>query len=388
MNSTQICSRCILDTTVPGINFDENGVCNYCKLHDKFEQLYPLDEKGQLILNEKIARIKKKGKGKKYDCIVGLSGGRDSCYMIDWAVKSGLKPLAVFYDSGWYSDQSKENITKVAGKLGVDVETVTCDMEEYHDIQRSFLLGSTNDIDAPDDQAIIAVLIRAAVKHNIHYILSGHSFRTEGNTPIGWSYMDGRYVKDVHKKFGKIKLKTYPILSMLELINAVVFHRIKYIYPLEYVVYKKDDVTKYLEDKFEWVYAGGHHYDCQYIHLIGRVLRKKFNIDKRKVEFSALIRDKQLTRINALNLINNNKNPESDELVNYSMKRLGITGEEFKAIMKEKPKSFFDYKTYFAEIRLFRFPIRIACKMGILPMTLYEKYVKLGDDLKKYYANR
>lgn len=383
-----ICSRCILDTTVPGIAFDNRGVCNYCKLHDRFEERYPLNDEGKRKLNQLIEEIKKSGKKKKYDCLVGLSGGRDSSYLIYWAIKSGLKPLAVFYDSGWYSNQSKENMQRIVSKLDVDLITIDCALNEYSDLQRSFLKASTNDIDAPDDQAIITVLYRSAAKYGIRHILSGHSFRTEGNTPIGWSYMDGKYVRDVHKKFGKVKLRIYPTIGFFELLKLVLFNRIKFVYPLEFVEYDRDKVSELLAKEFGWVYAGGHHFDCQYIHLITRVLREKFNIDKRKVEYSALIRSGQILREKSLELIKNDPAPESDELVKYSLKRIGVTEEEYKQIMDDEPKSFLDYKTYFDMIRIFRFPIQIACKMGILPMSLYEKYIKLAKDLKHFNKNK
>lgn len=383
MNNYKRCTRCILDTTVPGISFDENGVCNYCHLHDRFEEKYPLNEKGKKKLEELINEIKISRKGNKYDCIVGLSGGRDSSFLVTWAVNSSLKPLAVFYDSGWYSSQSKENMKRVAIKLNIDLVTICCNIEEYRDIQKSFLKASTNDIDAPDDLAIITVLYRAAANYGIKYILSGHSFRTEGNTPISWSYMDGRYVRDIHKKFGKVKLKTYPIVGFFELVKFIFFNRIKYVYPLELVEYDRDKVTKYLKSEFGWVYAGGHHFDCQYIHLITKILREKFNIDKRKVEYSAMIRSGQLSREEALKTISKNLEPEDSKLVEYSLKRLGISQEKFEKIMKLPPKTFLDYKTYFGLISKFGLFIKILCKFRFMPMSFYEKYVKLAKSIKK-----
>ena len=374
-----------MDTTVPGIIFDENGECSYCKLHDRFEDRYPLNKVGKKKLNNLIEEIQKNGRNKKYNCIVGLSGGRDSSYLIYWASKVGLKPLAVFYDSGWYSEQSKKNMQNVVAKLNVDLITIDCNLNEYSDLQKSFLKASTSDIDAPDDLAIITILYRTAAKYGIKYILSGHSFRTEGNTPISWSYMDGRYVKNVHKKFGKVKLKTYPVIGFFELVKFIFFNRIKYVYPLEFVEYNRDKVSGFLCEEFGWIYAGGHHFDCQYIHLITKTLREKFNIDKRKVEYSAMIRSNQMTRDKALELIKQNPIPESEKLVTYSMKRIGISKEDYEQILKEKPKTFLDYKTYFNIICLFKFPIKMACKLGVLPMSLYEKYIKIGDDLLKFY---
>lgn len=388
MEKFKRCTRCIMDTTVPGITFDENGECSYCKLHDRFEERYPLNLEGKRKRNQLIDEIKKSGKNKKYDCVVGFSGGRDSSYCLYMTKKLGLKPLAVHFDSGWNTDIALNNIKRIVNQFDVELKTITCDRDELKDLQIAFLKASVPDIEAPIDMAIITALYRVAAEEGIHYIINGHSFRTEGNTPIGWSYMDGRYIRSVHKEFGKMKLKNFKFLNIIDLLYCIFIRKIKVVYFPEYFEYNRDNVSKMLKKELNWEYAGGHHFENKYMHFVTYFLREKFGIDKRKVEYSALVRSGQMPRKKALERINDNPAPESEELAKYSMKRIGVSNEEYQQIMKDEPKLFLDYKTYFDIINIFRFPIQISCKMGILPMSLYEKYIKLAKDLMYFYKNK
>lgn len=225
----KICSRCILDTTVPEIKFDENGVCNYCKLHDRLEEKYTLNEEGQRKLNGLVEEIKSDGKGKKYDCIVGVSGGTDSTYTLYVVKKMVLRPLAVHLDNGWNSEIAVRNIKNAVAKLGVDLHTIVLDWEEFKDIQLSFLKASVPDAEIPTDIAILGALFKAAADEKIRYVINGHSFRTEGNSPIGWSYMDGRYVKSVQKIFGSKKLKTFTNVTIFDLLYYLILKRVRFV---------------------------------------------------------------------------------------------------------------------------------------------------------------
>ena len=200
-----ICKRCILDTTVNDIWFDSSGECKYCKIHDELEKLHPLGPGLKKELNDMVVKIKKAGRNKKYNVLVGVSGGRDSTYTLLIAKKLGLKPLAVHFDNGWNSEISVRNIKNACEKLGVELFTIVADWEEFKDLQVSFLKSSTPDADIPTDYAIYSVLYHVANKEGIKYIFNGHCFRTEGTSPISWTYMDPLYVKNVHKRFGKIK---------------------------------------------------------------------------------------------------------------------------------------------------------------------------------------
>ncbi|MFH0861088.1 MAG: N-acetyl sugar amidotransferase [Candidatus Altiarchaeota archaeon] len=371
----EICSRCVLDTTVPEIQFDENGVCQYCKIHDEMEKIYPLGAEGKIKLDRIVEKIKRKGRGGEHDCIVGVSGGRDSTYTLYLAKKLGLRPLAVHFDNGWNSEIAVRNIQRATTKLGVDLHTVVADWEEFKDLQISFLKASVPDAEVPTDWAIYSVLFKVASEENIKYVLQGHSFRTEGTSPIGWTYMDGKYINSVQKRFGTKKITSFPIMTMPHLVYYMFVMKIKEVRPLEYVKYNQKEINKILEKELGWEYYGGHHHESTYTHFFqSYILPKKFNIDKRKTEYSALVRSGQMGREDAISEIRDHLYPENPELIDYCTKKLGLSLEEFEAIMAKPPKSFGDYPTYHPLIQSTRILIRIACDFHLLPRILYLKY--------------
>lgn len=378
-NNQKICSRCILDTTVPSIRFDEKGVCNYCKIHDEMEKKYPLNEQGQQRLNQLVNEIKSKGKNNEYGCVVGISGGTDSTYCLYLAKKLGLRPLAVHLDNGWNSDIAVNNMEKAVTKLDIDLKTVTCDWKEFKNLQISFLKASVPDAEIPTDIAIHSVLYQVAAEEGIHYIINGHSFRAEGTTPLGWTYMDGRYIKSVNKKFWETKMKSFPNLTISNLLYYVFVKRIKTVRLLYYLDYRKEDTKKILEKELGWEYYGGHHFESIYTRFVASyLLPEKFNIDKRKIEYSALVRSNQMTRDEALEKI---KEPPISEAQlredrDYVIKKLGLTEAEFEEILSAKPKTFLDYPTYYSIIKKLRVPIKLACKFNLLPEIFYEKYFR------------
>jgi len=226
--NTRICSRCLLDTTVADIWFDDQGICKYCGIHDEMEKQYPSGEEGEKRLKEIIEKIKADGEGKEYDCVLGVSGGRDSTYTLYRAVKLGLRPLAVHFDNGWNSDIGLTNIKNAITKLNVDFHTVVADWEEFKDLQIAFLKASVPDAEVPTDFAIYSVLWKTAAEEGVKYVIEGHSFRTEGTSPISWTYMDGRYIRSIHKKFGKKKVTSFPIMGLSEFLYYTFIKNIKW----------------------------------------------------------------------------------------------------------------------------------------------------------------
>ncbi len=373
---SKICTRCILDTTVTDIWFDEKGECKYCKINDEMEKDHPLGPESDRKLKEIIEKIKKDGKGLQYDCIAGTSGGRDSTYTLLKAVELGLRPLAVHFDNGWNTEISVKNIKKTCEKLNIPLYTVVADWEEFKDLQVSFLKASTPDSDIPTDYAIYSVLFKVAAKEGVKYILNGHSFRTEGTSPISWTYMDGRYLKAVHRRFGKVrKIKSFPVLTLPRLLYYAFVKRIKDVRVLEYMDYNKKQVDKVLTEKLDWEYYGGHHHENVYTKFFqSYYLPKKFNIDKRKTELSALIRSGQITREEALREINSSHYQYDPTVVEYAINKLGLTKEEFDKIMNNPNKTHDDYPNYLPLIKAMKFPIKIATKLKLLPHILYLKY--------------
>lgn len=372
----KICTRCILDSTVTDIWFDDKGECKYCKINDEMEKDHPLGPESDIKLKAIIEKIKNDGKGKPYDCIAGTSGGRDSTYTLLKAVELGLRPLAVHFDNGWNTEISVKNIKKTCEKLNVPLYTVVADWEEFKDLQVAFLKAATPDSDIPTDYAIYSVLFSVAAKEGVKYILNGHSFRTEGTSPISWTYMDGRYLKAVHKRFGKIKkIKSFPVLTLPKLLYYAFAKRIKDIRVLEYMDYNKKAVDKVLTEKLDWEYYGGHHHENVYTKFFqSYYLPKKFNIDKRKTELSALIRSGQIKREDALNEINSSAYQYDPTVVEYTINKLGLSKEEFDKIMNSPNKTHDDYPNYLPLIKLMKFPIKIATKLKLLPHILYLKY--------------
>ncbi|MEY4109991.1 MAG: putative biosynthesis protein WbpG [Bacteroidota bacterium] len=374
----QRCTTCVLDTTVNDIWFDENGECKYCKIHRQQELQHPLGLEMEKYLAHKIEEIKQYGKGKPYDCVVGVSGGRDSTYTLLTAVKLGLRPLAVHFDNGWNTEISVNNIKKACSKLNVELHTIVADWEEFREIQKAFLKSSTPDADIPTDYAIYSVLYHTANKENIKYILNGHSFRTEGTSPISWTYMDPIYVNDVMRKYSKVKkITSFPHMSLMKLQYYLWIKKIREFRILEYIEYNKKEVDRILESELDWQYYGGHHHENHYTKFFqSYYLPVKFNIDKRKTEYSALIRSGQMKRDQVLNILGAGNYEYDSQTIKYALNKLGFSEKEWETIMKSPVKSHKDYKTLLPLIRMMKFPIRIAAKFKVVPEILYLKYAR------------
>jgi N-acetyl sugar amidotransferase len=374
----RVCSRCICDTSIPGIIFDSEGVCNFCHEQDERDSNYPLNEEGQLRLEKIIQNIKKKGMGKKYDCIIGVSGGTDSTYCLYLAKKWGLRPLAVHFDNGWNSEISVRNIKNATTKFDFDLYTWVADWEEFKDLQIAFLRASVPEADIPTDIAYLSVLYRTALTEDVKIIINGSNFRTEGKQPPAWGFCDGKYVQTIYKQFGKKKhLQKIPNLTLIDLFNYHLIRHIQFIKPLYYLDYNKHEAMKILESEIGWQYYGGHHFENVYTRFIhGYYLPKKFGIEKRIIEFSALIRSGQLERDVALERIK--EVIYSDDLVEHDIQfiinKLNITHEEFEKIMNAPNRFFYDYKTNYPLIMKMKFLINVAYKLKLYPDKVYGKY--------------
>lgn len=373
----QVCTKCIMDDTVEGIIFDKDGVCTFCKIHDELESKYPQGKRSKLMLDKIIQKIKKDGKGKRYDCVVGVSGGRDSTYTLYSAVRLGLRPLAIHFDNGWNTDLAVRNIKNVCKKLNVDLYTHVAEWEEFKDMQRAFLKASVPDAEVPTDWVIFSVLFREAARERVKYIIHGHSFRTEGTTPLTWTYMDGRYVNYIQKIFGTKKIKSFPVMSMTDYLYYTFVRRIKQIRLLYYLPYNEQEILDMLSKEVDWQSYGGKHHESKYTGFFQSfILTRKFNIDKRKLHYSALIRNGQMNREEALQKVQSDPYEGGKETFDYCLKKLGYTHNEFESIMSEAPKLFLDYKSYYRLVKKMKKPIRWGTKTGIVPDTVYRKFFK------------
>ena len=348
----QQCNRCLMDTSDPDIWFNNDGVCKHCLRYDKDLEIRTFSgELGENELKKIISKIK--SSNRRYNCLIGVSGGVDSTY-VAYLVKKiyQLKPLAVHIDNGWNSNIANNNIEKTLGALDIPLETYVLNWREFKNLQVAFLKSSTPDGEIPTDHAINAKLFEIAARENIKFIINGMNFRTESMHIDKWAYGHGdwKYIKSVNRLFNKKPLKHYPHFSMFALFKYIVLRRIKVISILNYFEYKKDDAIKILKNELEWEEYGGKHYESVYTKFFqGYWLVEKFNIDKRKAHLSDLIRSKQITKEKAMDLITIpplNKD-QIDEDILYVRKKLDLTEEEFCEILSEPNKTFLDYPNNF-----------------------------------------
>ena len=366
----QICTRCIMDTTDQEIQFDENGVCNHCKQYDERanKELY-LDEAGQQKLNRIVNEIKEKGKNKEYDCLTGVSGGVDSTMALYTIKKLGLRPLAIHLDNGWNTELSVRNIEQVVKKLNIDLYTYVLDWEEFKDLHLAFLKSSIANAEIPTDHAIIAILYHMAFKKGIKYIISGGNIVTEAIMPNSWMYdaKDWRLIKNIHKKIGNVKLKSFSPLTLFEWIYYTFVKRIKYIPVLNYIPYVKKDAVQLLKKELGWKPYRHKHYESIYTRFFqGYILPRKFNIDKRKAHLSTLICSGQMTREEALEEMKHDFYPphEIQDDKEYVMKKFGLTEEEFEKIMSQPIKTYRDYPNNYILFKKLDFFVKFAKKIA------------------------
>lgn len=368
------CTRCLYDETTPRISFDAQGVCNYCHTHDALNVEYPTGEAGQERLRAIADEIKRAGRGKKYDVIVGVSGGCDSTYMLYLTKELGLRPLAAHFDNTWDSTIAVENIHDALKKLDVDLYTYVVDNKEYDDIYRSFLKAGVPDIEAPTDIGLAVTLNRAAEEYGIKYIFEGHSFRTEGIAPLGWMYMDGKYIASIQKQFGTLPLKTYPNMLLPDFIKWTALLGLKKIRPLYYMDYIKKDAMQLLTEKLGWEWYGGHHLENRFTAFWHTYfMPQRYGLDTRVLGYAALVRSGQLSREQGLELL---AQPQTfdPELVAMVKKRLGFTDAEFEALMQLPKKTYRDYPTYkktFERMKPFWW---LMYKLNRVPKSFYLKF--------------
>lgn len=371
MPERQTCTRCVIHSDVPGTGFDADGVCNYCHLHDRLEAQWPTGDEGRRLLDAQVERIQREGRGKSYDCIVGVSGGTDSTYLLLLAKQLGLRPLAVHFDNGWNSETAVSNIKQSLTALEVDLQTVVMDWDEFKDILIAFLRASLPWADAPTDLAIDATLYRVAAAEGVRTILNGSSFRTEGKMPAEWTYHDGRIARVVQRRFGTMPLGHYPNLTLTDFARFTFLKRIRGLRPLNFIDYRKDDARGVLERDVGWRYYGGHHHESIYTRFVYcTLLPEKFGIDKRIITHSALVRTGEMTRDEALESLSRPAmSPEKRrEDVEYVLGKLGLSQSEFDAIMAAPPREFRDYPSYYPLFERLATVLRVVLR-PILPWT-------------------
>lgn len=350
MKRDQVCTRCVMDTSVPDIEFDPQGVCNYCRAAEGrlSRELY-LDPVHAGKLEGLIADIKRDGAGKPYDCIIGVSGGVDSSY-VAYLVKRkyGLRPLAVHFDNGWNSELAVQNIERLLKELDIDLYTDVVDWDEFKDLQLSFLKASVANCEIPTDHAIVALMYGMAAKQGIRYIISGGNLATESIMPDVWMHdaKDLRFLKAIHRRFGTRHIKSFPVQGYLRLAWNVLVRRIRYVSILNYVDYDKEQAMRILEQELGWRKYEAKHFESIYTRFFqGYLLPRKFKMDKRRPHLSSLIVSGQMGRAEALKKLEQEPyNPSiAAEDTEYICQKFGLSPAEFDAIMRAPVRRSSDY---------------------------------------------
>ena len=347
-----VCNRCIMDSiNDPDILINDDGVCNHCTTFDfEFNKL-PKGINREKELESIIKKIKLKGIGTKYDCLLGVSGGIDSSYLAYLCSIYGLRPLIIHFDNGWNSELSILNIQNLIDKLGFDFETLVINWDEFKDLQLSYFKAGVVDLEFPTDHAILASMFKIAKKHNIKFVLSGHNVVTEGTyLPKSWvhSKLDYLNLKDIHKQYGSIKLKTYPYLSFIKRLYNFYNSQFEYIQLLNLVDYNKFEVKKKLVSELSWKDYGGKHFESIFTRFYqGYILPNKFNIDKRVFHYSCLVQSEQITREQAIKLL---QEPiydinllESDK--KYVLKKLNFNEATFEDYLRAPIRKHNEFKS-------------------------------------------
>ncbi|MCA5004092.1 N-acetyl sugar amidotransferase [Sphingobacterium bovistauri] len=372
MRPYQICTKTIMDTTDPNIVFNEQGESDYYTNYiENIKPNWHTDNRGYEELMLIADKIKKTSKNKDFDCIIGLSGGLDSSYAAYVAKEiMGIRPLIFHVDAGWNTDRAVGNIEKLINGLNLDLYTEVINWEEMKDLQVSFLKSQIADQDLPQDYAFFSGLYKFAKKHKINYVLTGGNFSTECcREPEEWGGFPGidvRLVKDIHGKFGKRPLKTFPLVDIL---SYKIYY--KYVYgmevfkPLNLISYIKEDAEKLLQERFGWEPFQHKHHESRFTRFYEDYwLPRKFGFEKRRAHFSSLILTGQMTREDALDRIST---PElSEEFLQkefeYVANKLDLTKEQLQEIFEGPNKTFMDYKN---KMGIIKFGAQVMQKLGM-----------------------
>jgi tRNA(Ile)-lysidine synthase TilS/MesJ len=350
------CKRCLFDDSFAHIHDDQE--CEYCKLHDQLEANANPD-----LWPEIVDKIKKAGKGKQYDCIVGISGGADSSILL-WltVMRWGLRPLVVHFDNRWNAPEAENNMKVLVDYLNVNMVTYKLDKAEFDNLNKAFLAAGVPDCDIPNDIAMTEISYRLAEQHGIKYIMAGHDFRTEGSTPKGWTYMDAKYINDVYYNFTGKNLKNYPLFTIWNQIRYGL-KGIVHVRPFHYLNVDREELMKRLV-AIGWQGYGAKHCENVYTEFIGaHVLPKKFGIDKRIVYLSAEVRSGLKTKAEAKELY--------EQEVTFDLEKIPF---EYRTLLNSPIRDRKVFKRY--NFKLFRPFFWLLSKIGAVPHTFYVKYCK------------
>lgn len=369
--ASQVCTNCVMDTTDSAITFDENGVCDHCRdFEQNVKPNWHTDERGRAQLVAIIEKVRAAGKGRDFDCILGLSGGLDSSYMLHLLVKEfGLRPLVFHVDGGWNSDLAVNNIQMLVEKLGLDLFTEVIDWEDMRDFQLAFFKSGISQIDIPQDHAFVATLYKFANKYGVKHIMNGGNISTECvRNPLEWLYYgtDMWLINDIRKQFCTRPLINYPFSSVLfHKLYLRYLKRVQVVRPLNYMPYSKELAINTLRGEYGWRAYPQKHFESRFTKFFEAFwMPTRFGYDTRKVQFSSLILTGQMTREEALEKLKVPAyDPETiDDEFAYIAKKLGIGVEELRHYQTMPLKTYRDYRNQEA---LFNIGAKVLRAVGI-----------------------
>jgi N-acetyl sugar amidotransferase len=361
MNEITFCKSCVLDSqNIDDFKLNENGICNYCiDLKEKLKK-FEDKESNERYLDSLICEIKKSGKRKSFDCILGVSGGVDSTFLAYWAYQNGLKPLVVHFDNGWNSEIAVKNIYNLCNKLNFELHTYVINWEEFKSLQLAYLRSGVIDIEVITDHAIFTTLLDLAYKYKLNYSLNGFNLTTEGIMPRNWIFdkYDFMNIKDINDKFGNRKIKHYPHLTIYKKLFYKVVKKIESVQVLNFLQYNKLEAKRIIKENLNWVDYGGKHYESIFTKFYqSYILPEKFKVDKRYAHLSNLICSGSITKEEAKAELKKTlyEKDDLDREIDYFLKKFNITKEEFDSIISQPPKSHLDYPNGVWINNLFKF---------------------------------
>ena len=375
----RVCKRCVMDGTDPGVTFDENGICSFCKRYDEVKAVsgyHPGESEKELART--VAIMKEKSAKLPYDCILGISGGVDSAYMLYTAQKLGLRILAVHVDTGWNSEMAVRNIERMCQKLNVQLHTYVMDWPTMKELQRAYMLSGVANLDVPQDHLFVSAMYEMTRKYKVKYILNGSNVATEGSsTPFTaqHTFRDTWHLNSIYRKCGRGKsLKKYPRLSLYHAWFGL--PGVTKVNLLNYIPYSKKDAIELLSREFGWEYYGGKHFESRFTKYFQSVyLPRKFGYDKRRSHLSCLVLNGEMTRDEALAELAQPPYPveQQKEDEEYILKKLDIDPDTWHKILEAPPTP---DDTYFSQTKLFALAQRVIGKRGLDEMKQRMQTVK------------
>lgn len=366
------CKRCLYDDKVLGVTLNEEGVCNFCQMHDDLEKKYPVSWGN---LHAAFDRIKERGKHHLYDCLVGISGGVDSTFMLHLCHIYGVRALAFHFDNGFNTQQAESNMSAILEHTKFKCSRFVINPTAWRDVNVAVLMAGVGDADIPNDIAMAKLMLDAAHQYDCPTILNGHSFRNEGSVPIGWTYMDGAYLKDMYRKYhGKEIPENFPILSVWDQVKASI-HGIKHERILYHLGLTKPEQVDMLKKVIDFQEYTGHHAENDYTSFAGWMTYQRYGIDKRIVVLSAQIRSGRITKREA-GIALSDPQGYPFKVLKRTEAQLDLSAMVQYHIGKASRKMFHDFHTYQKTFRRWRWLVKIGVWLHLFPETFYRKYTQ------------